>query len=334
MKTVKFFLIGFVAILFISQIQSCDNGPIAGTVYSPSSTEWEDLRAAALEKFIQRKTIDINSYVVNFMSAKGVELNIYTYCLEFEDGTPIDQTGKVDLEYIEIFDKGSMLVTNKPTMGHSGDGRKQLIETGGEFYVNVTQGGKKVVSTCPSFMNLLVPKALTTDEPDMSLWSGEIDENGNLTWVEENKENGGDLNQERGGVFGEGANYYVYFGKFGWTNIDRFINFLGEKTPILVAPPFGFNHKNCAVYVSVDGEGQNLLAQLDVFTEKGYFSEHYGNLPIGLDIHLIFVSVQNGKWLFAVKGVKVEKDKVFSFKADELKTGTEAELTAVVSALM
>jgi hypothetical protein len=327
MKTVKFFLIGFGAILFAFQIQSCENGPLSGVVYPPTPTEWEDLRASALDKFIQRETIDIISNTATFVSDTGVTLSIYTYCLVLEDGTPIDQTGQLDLEYIEVFDKSSMVLTNKPTMGHSGDGNKRLLETGGEFYVNITQGGKKIVATCSSFMSLMVPKALTTDESDMSLWNGVIDENGNLTWVEE------DINQEQGGVFKEGANYYVSFGKFGWTNIDRFVSFLGEKAAILVAPPIGFDHKNCAVYVSVDGEGSNSLAQLDVVTPKGYFSEHYGYLPIGIDIHLIFVSVQNGKWLYAIKGVKTEKDKVFNITEEELKTGVEADLVADVNAL-
>ena len=327
MKTVKFFLIGLVTILFTAY--GCDSDTWVRTISPPTPAEWEDFKSSVLENFVQRETIDINSYMVEFMSNKGVKLTIYTNCLTFEDGSAIDQNGQIELEFIEIFDRSTMLLTNKPTMGHSGDGNKQLLETGGEFFVDIKQDGKKMIATCSIFMNLLVPKGLTTDESDMSLWSGVIDEDGNLTWVEEN--NRGD--QEGGGVGGEGASYFVYFGKFGWTNIDRFISFIGEKFPILVAPPHGFDHKNCAIYVSVDGEGLNLLAQLDVFTLEGFFSEHYGSLPIGLDIHLIFVSEKDGKWLYGIKGVKVEKDKTFSFTDDDLKTGTEAELVTAVNAL-
>ena len=329
MKTVKSFLVGLV--IASLALYSCGEDKFLEEpriVVPPSSAAWDNLRESVMEKFTQRDTMDIDSYSVRFTSKKGVRLTIYTHCLTFEDGTSIDQNGQIELEYVEIFDKSSMVLTNKPTMGHNGDGNKRLLETGGEFYVNVTQGGKKVVATCSGFMNLIVPKSLTTDADDMTLWNGVIDENGNLTWIEEDEED-----QKRDGVWGEGASYFVNFGNFGWTNIDRFINFEGKKTVLLVTPPAGFNHENSAVYVSVDGEGQNLLAQLDVFTEEGHFSEHYGYLPVGLDIHLIFVSESNGRWLYGIKGVKIEEDKIYRFTDDDLTTGTEAALVADINAI-
>ena len=332
MKTVKFFLIGLVITSFA--FYSCSNENHSRVVNPPSVAAWNNLKASAFEKFVQRDTIGINYSSINFVSEKGVSLTISTYCLEFEDGTPIDQNGQIELEYVEIFDKGSMAITNKPTMGHNGDGNKRLLETGGEFYVNATQDGKKLVATCNyPFMHLVVPVALTTDAPDMSLWSGVIDSDGNLTWVEEDNNAGGTAGQGEGGVRGDGVNYYVNFGNFGWTNIDRFYSFDGEKTTILVTPPAGYNHKNSAVYVSVDGEGMNQLAQLDMFTEEGCFSEHYGYLPIGLDIHLIFVSENNGQWVYGIKGVKIEKDKIYKFTDGDLITGTEAQLIAAINAI-
>ena len=327
MKTLRIFLIGLVITLFA--FYGCKKEDPLRTVNPPLPTAWKNLKESTMEKFIQRKTINIDNYSVIFNSKKGVVLTIYTYCLEFEDGTPINQNGQIELEYIEIFDKSSMLLTNKPTMGHSGDGNKRLLETGGAFYINATQGGKKIVSPCNNFMALVVPKALTVDVPDMSLWYGVIDEDENLTWVEENEES----IDRKNGVFGEGSSYYVNFGNFGWTNIDRFVNFDGKKTIILVTPPEGFNHKNSAVYVSVDGEGLNLLAQLDVFTKEGCFSEHYGYLPVGLDIHLIFVSENDGQWLYGIKGVKIEDGKIYAFTDDDLKTGTEAQLVAAINAI-
>jgi len=329
MKSVKFFLIGLMVAQFAFYSCNKKDDDTLG-LNPPSPAAWEAFRESALEGFTQRATLDISSGVVSFQSEKGVALTIYTSCLAFEDGSAIDQDGQVELEYVEIFDRSTMLLTNKPTMGHNGDGNKRLLETGGAFYVNVTQGGKKVVSTCYTFMNLTVPKALTTDSP-MTLWNGAIDENGNLTWVEEGNNDNWDVDKP-GGVENWDLDYYATFGNFGWTNIDRFWDFEGETTIIRVAPPTGFNYKNSAIYVSVDGEGENLLAQLDTFKD-GYFSEHYGYLPVGLNIHLIFVSEENGQWLYAIKGVKIEKDKAYSFTNEDLKTGTKAQLTAAIKAI-
>ena len=56
--------------------------------------------------------------------------------------------------------------------------------------------------------------------------------------------------------------------------------------------PQGFNETNSAVYVSYDGE-DNALALFDVYdTDEDMFTEHYGQMPIGLQLHFIFVSVQ------------------------------------------
>lgn len=59
--------------------------------------------------------------MVTLTSAKGVKLNINGDCLT-KNGNPV--TGEVNIEYIELFDKGNMLVTNKPTMGLTADGKK------------------------------------------------------------------------------------------------------------------------------------------------------------------------------------------------------------------
>src|SRR5690606_24751639 len=96
-------------------------------------------------------------------------------------------TGAVDLEFVEIFDKATMLMTNKPTMGLLPNGDKALLISGGEFYVNATQNGLPLETTCD--FQLIVPTALTggTDN-DMILWNGTIDENGNLAWKEDDRD--------------------------------------------------------------------------------------------------------------------------------------------------
>lgn len=45
--------------------------------------------------------------------------------------------GIIDIEYVEFFDKGDMLVINKLIMGLMFDGKKNLLILGGEFYIKV-----------------------------------------------------------------------------------------------------------------------------------------------------------------------------------------------------
>src|SRR6187402_634492 len=49
-------------------------------------------------------------------------------------------TGSVDIEFIEIYTRSSMLLTQRPTTGKKSDGTKAMLVSGGEFYVHATKG--------------------------------------------------------------------------------------------------------------------------------------------------------------------------------------------------
>lgn len=322
--------IGLLFLLVITLI-SCDNGDDNNTdnlILPPTAAAFKSIREKGVSANKQKFTITAGTGVVTITSAKGVKLNINGDCLT-KNGVAV--TGAVEIEYIELFDKGTMLITNKPTMGVMPDGKKNLLISGGEFFIKATQGGVELKTSCS--MNLIVPTALTDGlDNAMTLWNGTIDDNGELAW-RENKPNADGTGGGKGGVQGEGANYYVTFGNFGWTNVDRFYSDPRPKTTLLVAAPTGYDNNNSAVYLSYDGEGTNALAKLDTYTPAGLFSEHYGQIPIGLKCHVIFVTESNGQWRYAIKAVTVAANDVYTFTLAETIVGTEAQLIAAINAI-
>lgn len=320
--------IGLLFLLVIS-FSSCDNGDDNNDnlVLPPSEAAFKSISTKGVKRITQNFTITAGTGVVTITSAKGVKLNINGDCLT-KNGVAV--TGAVDIEYIELFDKGTMLVTNKPTMGVMPDGKKNLLISGGEFFIKATQGGVELKTSCS--MNMIVPAALTDGVDNaMTLWTGKIDEKGELAW-EQPKPNA-DGTGGKGGVQGEGTNYYVTFGNFGWTNVDRFYSDPRPKTTLLVAAPTGYDNNNSAVYLSYDGEGTNALAKLDTYTPAGLFSEHYGQIPIGLKCHVIFATESNGQWRYAIKAVTVAANDVYTFTLAETTVGTEAQLIAAINAI-
>ncbi|MFG4000943.1 hypothetical protein [Flavobacterium aquidurense] len=320
--------IGLLFLLVIS-FSSCDNGDDNNDnlVLPPSEAAFKSISTKGVKRITQNFTITAGTGVVTVTSAKGVKLNINGDCLT-KNGVAV--TGAVDIEYIELFDKGTMLVTNKPTMGVMPDGKKTLLISGGEFFIKATQGGVELKTSCS--MNMIVPAALTDGVDNaMTLWTGKIDEKGELAW-EQPKPNA-DGTGGKGGVQGEGTNYYVTFGNFGWTNVDRFYSDPRPKTTLLVAAPTGYDNNNSAVYLSYDGEGTNALAKLDTYTPAGLFSEHYGQIPIGLKCHVIFATESNGQWRYAIKAVTVAANDVYTFTLAETIVGTEAQLIAEINAI-
>lgn len=172
--------LGVLFLLLITFV-SCDNGDDNNTdflILPPTAAAFKSISEKGVSANKQKFTITAGTGVVTITSAKGVKLNINGDCLT-KNGVAV--TGAVDIEYIELFDKGTMLVTNKPTMGVMPDGKKNLLISGGEFFIKATQGGVELKTSC--YMNLIVPAALTDGiDNAMTLWAGKIDEKGELAW--------------------------------------------------------------------------------------------------------------------------------------------------------
>jgi len=312
------------ALLFTSCSKNDDSDdPI---VILPTAEDYSNLQKEALENLTQHFQFNADDGNINLTSNKGVEIYINAGCLTL-NGNPV--TGQVDLEFVELFDKGNMLTTNKPTMGILPNGDKALLISGGEFYVSATQNGTDLETTCA--FQMIIPADLTGGpDNEMTLWEGRIDADGNLAWEEEEKDATG---QGEGGVFAEGNQYYGFFQSFGWSNVDRFYNDPRPKTTILVGVPEGYNNTNSSVYLSYDGEDTG-LANLDTYdSETGLFSEHYGQIPIGLECHIIFATEEGDNWKYAIKSATIEENGVITFTNGETSIATEDQLTTIINNL-
>lgn len=330
MKT-NFKTLGLVLLASIA-LTSCsnDNEELITPNDLPTAQEFKALKDEALSNITQNFTMTAGSGAHTFTTTKGVQFTINSDCLT-QAGNPVT-SGQISIEYAEVFDPGTMLVTDKTTMGKLPNGDMALIISGGEFYINAKRNGQQLDITCP--MQLLIPSALTGGaQTGMSLWDGTIDENGNLDWDEQEPGTAG----PQGGVFteGQGANapYYAFINDFGWTNVDKFYSDPRPKTTILAEAPSGYNFQNSGIYLHYDGQG-SALAKLDTFNSgTNQFSEHYGQIPIGLQCHVIFITEENGNFKYAIKAVTVAANDVYVFTNAETTTGTEAQLIAAINAL-
>jgi hypothetical protein len=317
------------AILFfgITTLVSC-NKDDSSPQKTPSSEEFSALRSQALANQTQNFTATAGAGSITLTSSHGVQISFNGNNLT-KNGNAV--TGSINVKFIELFDKGTMLATNKSTMGKMGDGNQSVLISGGEFYIEASQGGTKLVST--GVITLTVPGSLTDGiDNTMIFWEGNVADPENIVWQKQaDAPNGG------GGAVGFNpatSNYSMTFGNFGWTNIDRFYSDPRPKTQILATVPSGYNGANSAIYLSVDGEGQNQLAKFDTYNATTQqFSEHYGQIPIGLQCHIIFATEENGQWRYAIKGVTTTANAVYSFTLGETVLGTEAQMIAAINAI-
>ena len=232
------------------------------------------------------------------------------------NGSPV--TGNVTVKLIEIYDKASMLLKNKSTLGMRTNGDKEALKSAGEFFIDAQQG--------TSDLELLEMAEVTSRPVDfadldggMKVFRGGLDNdcdgiNGDCDWVEADENNDGENDdvkvRDGQGADGEFATYNYNIGDFGWTNLDRWYSFTGPKTAIFIDVPSEFNQDNCAVYLSYDGE-PTALARMDVYnTELEMFTEHYGLIPVGLDVHIIMVAEIDGQLHYAIQGTTIVENHI------------------------
>jgi len=322
LSTIK--LLAAASLLFINI--SCKKEQETMRFANPNAANFQSLRNKALHDLTQNKTFNSEDGIV-FTSTNGTKVTIPAGCLEDLDGNPV--SGEVQLSFVEIYDKGNMVVTNKPVMGRNQDGDLLPLVTGGEFDIQITQGTKILKSPCS--YSVVVPANLTGDlDYGMVLWQGNINADGNLEWDTADKEAG----QERGLRADEKTNSYnIWNGQFGWTNVDRFYSHTGPKTQIKVAVPNVYNNENSAVYLAYEDQ-PNLLAQLDTYNEaENFFSEHYGFVPVGIKLHVIFTSESNGSIVYAIREVTIADGSVVNISESDLNTTSQSQLITLINAL-
>ena len=269
-----------------------------------------------IEEATQNFSVNANSPIYIY-GEKGTSLYLAADALVDSEGNLV--TGDVQVALIEIDKKSEMVLMNKATMGKKGSNHTTLISQG-EFYVSISQFGTELTLTSP--MTLSTP--IDDYDPSMRKFVNISDEE-DLLW-----EMAADsiLNEGEDST-GVALSYEILPGEWGWTNIDKFYSDPRPKTEIFAELPEGFDDTNTEVYISYDGES-NALAQFDVWTGDR-FSEHYGLIPIGLEVHFIAVGIVGDELHCSIQSATIIDNHVQNI--DDFAAITEDALITLIDAL-
>jgi len=296
------------------------------------------------ERFLDNRNNAIQEFTID-ASVGGIVIGAQGTKVQFQansfgiNGVPV--TGNVTVQLLEIYDKASMLLKNKSTLGQRPNGDKEALKSAGEFFVTAKQGANE--------LELLEMATITSKEIDPANFDGAMrifrtggkddDCDGidnDCDWVEADENNDGinDVPEVKDGKNTAGGSYVTYgfdISSFGWTNLDRWYNFTGPKTEIYVDVPEGYSGDNCAVYLSYDGE-PTALAKMDIWdTNLEMFTEHYGLIPIGQQVHIIVVTEIDGELHYAIQGTTVVDNHIEVFT--NLSPTTHTALESLINGL-
>ncbi len=272
------------------------------------ATDKNRLANEYLNDIAQFATFDASDSLFTFVSAEDVTVSLEPQCLQFA-GQPI--TGEVDFKYIEIFDKGTMAITNKHTTGINYEGNLNMLESGGEFFLELTNEDRKLEldEYCKYTISY---ESKTTLHNDMNLYKGIISDD-NILWTP---------------IFGDGSlvskdgesnQYSILVDFFDWINCDRLWEYTGAKTSINFTVPSSMI-ENTKVYLSFDGLNYGL-------------SSTFGEFPVGLACHYIVLHEKADKFEYAIEGFTIEQNMTIDLNASDYSIASVEELIDIVNEL-
>ena len=207
----------------------------------------------------QRATIDVANFT--FTSQQNVELSADPDAFVFQGGTPV--TGMVDLEFIELFTKADILKYGIQTLTYN----REILESDGEFKIEITQDGEKVRLKDGKFMNIKVPDSTVND-------SMQLFRTAEFSWQETNDSISTQLDS-----------YYGQLSHLNWVNIDYYSKFDFDYTTVQVElPDSTYERANTRVFALF--HDQNTVIALDYFSTPVM-------LPIGERITIVALSAQD-----------------------------------------
>lgn len=315
------------------------NSDTSGRKFKAKENGLSELQRLANERLTQRyRFFAEGDKPVSIQTESGVQIVVNPANLRV-NGQPVH--GVVNIEYKEVLNVGGMVTANKTTLGLP-EGQisdnpleqdmRQLI-SGGEFYVNMTtQEGQNLDEG--SAYTLKVPVELTgneqTEDGGMIAWTAETadtngdgapDPEGDVKWEKDDSQDG-----ENDVPIDSDGNYVLDLLSWGWCNIDRLYDAPGPKTTVHVQVPAAYNNGNSKCYIAYTYI-TNSIAPMDTFdTATNSFGEHWGQMVIGMQCHVIFVSELGGQWLYAAKPVTITPSGLITINNSDLSTATDAAL--------
>lgn len=181
-----------------------DTTIITETVASLSS--FFDLRKVGSETF----TFDATTGGT-FNASKGSKINIPSNALVFKDGSSV--SGSVNLKVKEVFSESDMIFSGVFPISNS-----YVLNSGGEFFIQASQGGKELIVKNGSMINMEIPAQAVDKNMELFL-AGPGEDSDTVNWVPADSSFTGS-----GFSFQSADNSYsINLDSLGWGNIDAFI---------------------------------------------------------------------------------------------------------------
>ena len=275
MKT-KHFVVAGVAIALIA---GCKKETHSGATPVNVNNPVRDWCEANMEAAIQSFTVNATTGGT-ITGADGVQISFVPGAFLTAGGLPV--TGIVAIELVEALGVPEMILFNKQALGYDGADLKPLV-SGGQINLTISQGGQplKLVDN-----GTLVDSPAAAPDPAKAAFYGSEDGTGNVTW---------DPAPSDVLMLPDSSALFQFFNdSTGWINCDYFYDPVGTNTAVTITAPSGYDQSNTMVFLVFSSI--NSIASLPNFTGGSFTTSPYYQLPVGMNISIVALSVIGGSY--------------------------------------
>jgi hypothetical protein len=310
-------------------LASCDKeGDIDNTFSMPNGELHNSFIAGNLANDTQTWTVDADEggYLIGEKGTRVIIAPGSLYWPTVPVITPV--TGNVQVTLIEVYDREDMIWLDKPVMEEVWQDTLAGLVSGGQYYLSIKQNGNNVYT---SGVTVYLPVDNTGGADPMMTQYDETSVLGVFAWEDaETAVSVTEIPEDTSGV--DPATIFCYEvndSQWGWTSVAHPIIAPSITTKLLAQLPTGFNPSTFRVYIAYDGMPGTL--QSLPFQEGGYYSEKFGQAPIGMPVHFVAVGFIDGQLHYAIQESTIEDEHIEVIS--DFHPTTKSKLADIIAAL-
>jgi hypothetical protein len=266
----------------------------------------------------QTFTVDVSNDNASITAAEGTMILIPKDAFLLPNGQPVN--GPVTIEIKEIMNVNDMILS-----GITSASNGQILESGGEIFINATAQGQQLIIDPDTAIVIGVPKDSTNQEMQLFVGEGQGD---NFNWQPVRQDSVGMKGQGQGGTVDftqfflyedffctcyNATSYFTSIKTLGWQNIDCFYGNSSTIKNIAVSSP-GFDKTNSSLFVIL----KNKNSAINVYADLAYHNGYYDlSLPDNEPITVVAIGNKDGKYYLDIKDFLVSSSLVIDLTMAE-----------------
>ncbi|WP_417588619.1 hypothetical protein [Owenweeksia hongkongensis] len=298
MKTIKksWFPLLFILPL-LALISSCEKDMNNKVTLSNSSNSIAQIEGFLANNAPIKQTFQLNATSYNTVrGAEGTSITIPYNAFVDANGNPV--SGNFTFELQEIFSPADMIFTGKMT---SSGGR--TLVSGGEMYINATQGGADLQLAPGKSLDISVPSCNYDSEMDLFVGNGQ--DGDDFDWVPETNSV---VYQCQDSINPCQTNYcFNITDLFNWINCDYFFNDPRPLTEVEIQVPAGYDQQNTQVYAYIPSI--NSITRTSFQNGSFWITGGY-KMPVGLGVTFVGLNHDGTDLYYSIQNATIVNNHV------------------------